>query len=167
MDEAKEILDLNKLWQDADSDTILDNVEQLLTANGCETFTDRWKKLVDITDSTKYAVYAWLNRGRKDVKIPFLKLCMISDTYKINIKSLILGGNYMFTKKFAITHTIGNEEKVLKTFEENQRAEAVAYGAEVSKGIYQGVISMVLGEFSESGLMKQNTVRVYEVWEGR
>lgn len=78
MNEGKDILMLNELWGNTDSDTITNNVMQLLENNGCKSFKERWQKLSEITGSNKYAVHAWLNHGRSNVKIPFLKLCTIA-----------------------------------------------------------------------------------------
>ena len=92
MNDAKNILELNKLWDEADSNTIADNVEDLLISYGYNTFSDRMEKLVTITNSSKHAVYAWLNHGRTNVKIPFLKLCMIADALNTNIIKLLNEG---------------------------------------------------------------------------
>ena len=78
MENAKNVLELNKLWNKADSNTIAGNVEDVLISYGYDTFASRMEKLVTITNSSAHAVYAWLNHGRINVKIPFLKLCMIA-----------------------------------------------------------------------------------------
>ena len=164
MNYAKNILKLNKLWDEADSNTIADNVEQALTACGYDNYTDRMDKLVSITNSSNHAVYAWLNHGRKNIKIPFIKLCMIADALNTDINTLLLGGKYMFEKKFAILKIVGNDEKILKYFGEDDKATALAYGEEAAKKKTEGVISCVLAEFDENGNKKNGECEVFEVW---
>ncbi|MFR7821233.1 MAG: hypothetical protein ACLU24_12020 [Candidatus Pseudoruminococcus sp.] len=156
---------LNELWNNTDSNTITNNVIQLLENNGCQSFSERWQKLSEITGSTKHAVYAWLNHGRSNVKIPFLKLCIIAEVYGIEISKLLTGGNYHMERKYAITRTIDNNEVVLKSFDENCKDEAIAYGAEVAKTNTQGVISCVFALFNDEGKMNNHNVRVFEVWK--
>ena len=153
---------LNEMWDKTDSGVITENVVKLLAEDGYNTFTERWKRLMDITGSTKHAVYAWLNRGRTDIKIPFLKLCLIADTYNIEVSKLI-GGNYIMEKKYAITRTVGNNEEVLKVFGSDKQA-ALAYGAEVAKDNSEGVIACVYALFNEEGKMFGGNCRVFEVW---
>lgn len=165
MENAKNILELNKLWNDADSNTIADNVEDVLASCGYGTFASRMEKLVTITNSSKHAVYAWLNHGRTNVKIPFLKLCMIADALNTDITKLLSGGKDMFEKKFAVAKTVGNDEKILKYFGEDEKAAALAYGAEVAKDNTDGVISCILARFDESGNKKNGECEVFEVWD--
>ncbi len=165
MENAKNILELNKLWNEADSNTIADNVEDVLVSCGYDTFAGRMEKLVAITNSSKHAVYAWLNHGRTNVKIPFLKLCMIADALNIDITKLLSGGKDMFEKKFAITKTVGNDEKILKYFSEDEKVTALAYGAEVAKENTEGVVACILARFDESDNMKDGECEVFEVWD--
>ena len=37
------------------------------------------EKISEITGSKPDTVFAWFNRGRPNVKVPFLKLCKIAD----------------------------------------------------------------------------------------
>lgn len=68
---------------------IADNVEDVLNSYGYDTFACRMEKLVSITNSSKPAVYAWLNHGRTNVKILFLKLCMIANVFDVSIIQLL------------------------------------------------------------------------------
>ncbi len=165
LENAKNILELNKLWNETDSNTIADNVEDILISCGYDTFAGRMEKLVTITNSSKHAVYAWLNHGRTNVKIPFLKLCMIADALNTDIIKLLSGGRDMFEKKFAVTKTVGNDEKILKYFGEDNKAAALAYGAEVAKKNTDGVISCILARFDENGNKKNGECEVFEVWD--
>lgn len=162
--DVKIVLELNELWDKADSNTIADNVEDILVECGYDTFNSRMGKLIEITNSSKHAVYAWLNHGRTNVKIPFLKLCMIADALNTDMNKLLFGGKNMFEKKFAVTKTIGNDEKILKYFGEDEKASALKYGEEVAKENTEGVISCVLARFDESGHMKNGECEVFEVW---
>lgn len=74
------------------------------------------------------------------------------------------GGNEMFEKKFAVTKTVGNNEKILKYFGEDEKAAALAYGAEVAKENTDGVISCILTRFDENGNKKDGECEVFEVW---
>lgn len=73
-------------------------------------------------------------------------------------------GENMFEKKFAITKTVGNDEKILKFFDEDERAAALAYGADVAKKNTEGVVTCILSRFDENGNMKDNECEVFEVW---
>lgn len=165
MNDAKNILELNQLWSEADSNTIADNVEDALVEDGCTSFSSRLDRLCEITNSNRHAVYAWINHGRTNVKIPFLKLCMIAEALNMNVKELLFGGKNMFEKKFAVTKTVGNDEKILKYFGEDEKEAALAYGAEVAKGNTDGVISCILARFDENGNKKNNECEVFEVWD--
>lgn len=70
----------------------------------------------------------------------------------------------MFEKKFAITKTVGNDEKILKYFGEDEKAAAMAYGAEVAKENTEGVIACIMARFDEDGNMKGSECEVFEVW---
>lgn len=67
-------------------------------------------------------------------------------------------------RKYAITRTVGNNEIVLKTFDENCKDEALAYGAEIAKTNTEGIISCVLALFNDDGKMNNHDVRVFEAW---
>lgn len=164
MNNGKDILILNEIWNKIDSNTITDNVEQLLEKDGLKTFNEKWKRLIEITGSTKHAVYAWLNRGRTNVKIPFLKLCSIAQAYGVEISKLLIGGNYTMERKYAVTRCIGNNEEVLKVFGDDKEA-AIAYGAEIAKGNTEGVISCVLAIFNQENKLSNHDVKVFEVWK--
>lgn len=165
MNEAENILTLNELWERTSGEIIAENVKMLLFANGYKKSYEVWENLVKITGSNKHAVYAWLNRARTDVKIPFLKLCKIAEVYNIEIIKLLTGGNFMFEKKFAVTRTIGNNEEILKTFGENEKEAAIAYGAEVAKTNENGVIACIFASFDENGNMYNRECRIFEVWQ--
>ena len=165
MNNASEIISLNEMWEQTDSQTIADNVESLLDQNGFKSSADKWERLMEITNSSKHAVYAWMNRGRQNVKIPFLKLCEIAKAYDVEVETLLIGGSYMFERKFAVTRTVKNNEVVLKFFGEDQKQEALAYGAEVAKTNKEGVIACIEAQFDENGNMKNRECRVFEVWE--
>ena len=70
----------------------------------------------------------------------------------------------MFVTEFAVTHTIGNRETVLKTFPEDQKSAALAYGAEAAQGLEEGVIACVLAEYEEANQMRDHQCREFEVW---
>ena len=164
MNDAKNFLDYNDKWKQADSNAITDNVENVLKDNGFVSLADRIDKLCAITDSANHAVYAWLNHGRENVKIPLLKLCKIAEYFHVELDELIRG-KFAYTKKFAVTRCVGNDDTVLKFFDENDKQGAIAYGSEVAKTNTQGVITCVLGLYDEDGRLKDNECRVFEVWK--
>ena len=86
------ILEYNDLWDSTDKSVMADNVEKFIVKKFPEcaqTFEARWKKLVEISGSKSQTVFAWLNRSRKDVKIPFFKLCKISVALDVDLDDLL------------------------------------------------------------------------------
>lgn len=85
--EASRILELQQKWNVADKDTITDNIEKYLIRKypACRNLEIKLEKLMEITGSKKETVYAWVNRGRQDVKIPFLKLCMVAEYLNVSM----------------------------------------------------------------------------------
>ena len=51
MSDGTEITMLNEMWDNTDSGVITENVVKLLTEDGYNTFTERWKRLMDITET--------------------------------------------------------------------------------------------------------------------
>lgn len=85
---ARECLQLNELWSKTDKNIISNNIRKYIKDNIPEckdSFNALWNSLVEITGSTRYTAYAWLNRSRNNVKIPLLKLCMIADKFDVDI----------------------------------------------------------------------------------
>lgn len=165
MNEGNDIFLLNKLWYNTNSNVIINNVEDLLSTDGYTTPSKRINRLIEITGATKDAVYAWLNRSRNNIKIPFIKLCMIAGEYNIKVSKLLTGGNFMFKRKFAVTKVVGNNEEIIKFFDENKKEEAIAFGANFAKTNKEGIISCILADFDENNHIKNNECRVFEVWE--
>lgn len=89
---AAEVLALNELWDKTDKSVIADNVEKFLYAKHpeCQTsFKAKMERLMEYSGSQKQTVYAWVNRSRGNVKVPFLKLCMIANALDVDIKELL------------------------------------------------------------------------------
>ncbi len=70
----------------------------------------------------------------------------------------------MYTKKFAIMNVIGNDEIILKTFAPEEKEQAIAYGKEVIKGNFTGVIVCAIIQVDENGNKVGNSVQVFRVW---
>lgn len=89
---ANEYLSLNKQWEETDKTTIAENVEKYINEQitDSSTWSARVQKIAEITDSKPDTVYAWLNRGRANVKVPFLKLCMIANYLKVDLKEFFI-----------------------------------------------------------------------------
>lgn len=76
MSEMERILELQKKYAETDKSVIAANVKRMIQAH----YPDKnYSDVVSVLTETqkKDTVYAWFNLSRKDVKIPFLKLCMI------------------------------------------------------------------------------------------
>lgn len=71
--------------------------------------------------------------------------------------------NYVF-RKFSVKHTVRNEEKVQKIFQESQKDADFRYGGEMVKEIDRGMIACVLAYIDENNRMIGNQCRVFEVW---
>ena len=93
---AARILSANKQWEQTSKATIAENVEQYLYAKfpECKTsYKAKMEKLQEISGSQKNTVYAWVNRSREDVKVPFLKLCKIAKALDVDIEDMLKGNN--------------------------------------------------------------------------
>lgn len=88
---AAEVLTIYEIWKNTDKEIIAQNIEHFLTKKfpECKSCKIKMEKLEEITGSQKQTVYAWINRSRKDVKIPLSKLCMISSYLEVDIKELL------------------------------------------------------------------------------
>ena len=71
----------------------------------------------------------------------------------------------MYTKKFAIMNVIGNDEIILKTFEPDDKEQAIAYGEKVVKQPFTGVIVCAIIRVDENGNKVGNLAQVFRVWE--
>lgn len=79
---ANKVLTLNEKWEHTDKTTIAENVEKHLYSKFPEcsaNWSVKVEKISEITGSKPDTVFAWFNRGRPNVKVPFLKLCKIAD----------------------------------------------------------------------------------------
>ena len=93
---AARILSANKQWEQTSKATIAENVEQYLYAKfpECKTsYKVKMEKLQEISGSQKNTVYAWVNRSREDVKVPFLKLCRIAKALDMDIEDMLKENN--------------------------------------------------------------------------
>lgn len=89
---AEQVLKYNKLWEETDKITIADNVERILCTKRPECAA-KWSTKVNVlakmTESKPDAVYAWLNRSRGRVKVPFLKLCKIASELNVDVSDFL------------------------------------------------------------------------------
>ena len=89
---ASEILKYYALWKQTSKEVIADNVELYLGTKypQCNhSYKTKIEFLMEISGSKKDAVYSWLNRGRTNVKVPFIKLCMIAQDLGVGIQDLL------------------------------------------------------------------------------
>jgi hypothetical protein len=82
---AEEILRLEKQWNEMDSTALTENIKAILISRDYAAYKDRINILMEITGSSKFAVGAWFNTSRNNVKIPFLKVCQIADFFNIDL----------------------------------------------------------------------------------
>lgn len=89
---ATEILSINELWESTDKITIAENVEYFLCGKfpECATYNIKMEKLEEITGSRRDTIYAWINRSRGNVKVPFLKLCKIASELDVDIREMFI-----------------------------------------------------------------------------
>lgn len=90
---AADILYLNELWKQTNKQIIASNVEEYLYSKYPEcrkSYKLKMEKLQEISGSQKNTVYAWVNRSREDVKVPFLKLCRIATALNVDIKKMFI-----------------------------------------------------------------------------
>ena len=71
----------------------------------------------------------------------------------------------MYTKKFAVMNVIGNDEIILRTFEPEEKEAAIAYGEEVIRREFTGVIVCAIIRVDENGNKAGNSAQVFRVWE--
>lgn len=93
---AARILSANKQWEQTSKATIAENVEQYLYVKfpECKTsYKVKMEKLQEISGSQKNTVYAWVNRSREDVKVPFIKLCKIAKALDVDIEDMLKENN--------------------------------------------------------------------------
>lgn len=69
---ANDILCLFHKWEDIDKVTLTENIEKELVQRGFNELNQRISKINDITKSNYNTIFAWLNKSRLNVKIPFL-----------------------------------------------------------------------------------------------
>lgn len=87
-----EIYKLYELYSDCPKETVTKNIELVL--GNSEYMRDkkdsyRIDVLMEITGVKKYAIQSWFNKGRPDVKIPFINLLKISLALHISMKTLL------------------------------------------------------------------------------
>ena len=69
----------------------------------------------------------------------------------------------MFDKRFAVIHVVNNNETVLKTFDQEAKADAIAYAEEVFKaGIDHTIVCGVI-PVDEKGNRIGTSVQVFKV----
>lgn len=88
---AEDVLKLEEKWRETKKDVIVDNLEKYLIEKKpeCEKFKAKIDFLMDITGDKEQTVYAWINRSRKNVKVPFLKLCKIASALGVEVNKLL------------------------------------------------------------------------------
>ncbi len=91
MNFAAKVLELNQQWETIDKISLAENIERHLEQiyPNCNTYTARLEKLIEITGSKKESAYAWINRGRTNVKAPMLKVCAIAAALDIDVFDLL------------------------------------------------------------------------------
>lgn len=71
----------------------------------------------------------------------------------------------MNTMKFAVTHIVGSEETIIKTFQADEKQQAIEFGKKSAKDNTIGVIACIEALFDDNNNRVDNECKVYEVWE--
>ena len=71
----------------------------------------------------------------------------------------------MNTMKFAVTHIVGNEETIIRTFPENEKQQAIEYGKMTAESNVRGVIACIKALLDENDNRADNKCWIFEVWE--
>jgi len=87
--DAKTVLKLLSMWNETDKNTMLDRISERLSRIGYKTVAEQRDFLSKITGAGEHTVYAWFNRSRQDVKIPLIKLCIISNAIGEDVKKFL------------------------------------------------------------------------------
>ena len=95
-DFAKDYLQLTAKREQTDKNLICDNLSRIFG------FNERRGKAVDnvtlydvvarLTDCTSSAAFGWMNRSRKEQKIPFDKMCVLADALDIPVHLFLEDG---------------------------------------------------------------------------
>lgn len=158
---AQEILDLHKLWKEADANTLADKISNVLIDEGIDAFYDRLDKLAKITDTSSDAAYAWLNHGRENVKIPFHKLCKFAAYYHLDLENLLRTKPYTRKVQFVVAKVRGNDWEYLKYFDEDAKEEAIQYAEETHKKDPNTTVCAIKGVIDENGEPVDHTFEVF------
>lgn len=88
---AKDIIELTEIWNNTDKTIIVNKIEKIMEYYLMT--NSRSKLIAELAKNTNVSIHtaaAWLNRSRKNVKIPLIKLCMLSDHLGIDIKDMLI-----------------------------------------------------------------------------
>ena len=93
---ARECLELHALYESTPKEVVASNINRIFGYYDIERTTSRFnpgnkrtRVLCKITDTCRYTVLGWMNLSREDVRIPLLKLCVIAETFGVNITDLL------------------------------------------------------------------------------
>lgn len=93
---AAEIIKLFDEWDQIDKNTLADRVETVLYKKypECEaSWLNKIGHLSQMTGAKPDTVYAWFNRGRGNVKVPFLQLCRIALAMNLDVDTFLFSDN--------------------------------------------------------------------------
>lgn len=89
---GKDILDMYERCEQTKKEVVTRNLDLLFSVCGETKHSKYYNRsiiLSEVTKTKQSTVYAWTCGGRLDIKIPFLKLCMISQAFDIPVEYLI------------------------------------------------------------------------------
>lgn len=89
---AREYINLTDLWENTDKNIVISNIERVFgEAKESQRRKDstKLKALAKMADVGIHTAVAWTNHSRQEVKIPLLRLCMIADCLKIDVRKLL------------------------------------------------------------------------------
>ena len=118
---AKEYLDLVSLYEKTPKDVIAANVNLLFGFDGPMPISSpsnrRTEILCKLTESARYTVLGWMNCGqaRKNVRIPLQKLCIIAQTFNVDIQDLLDPESLWYRNDIELQIRLMNKLEELKT----------------------------------------------------
>lgn len=72
----------------------------------------------------------------------------------------------MSKRIYVVTETIGNNERLLKRFNEEEKEKALSFGEEYfDKHESTGIITLLKVGIDDKGNIINSTRRIYEVWD--
>ncbi len=67
--------------------------------------------------------------------------------------------------KFVVLRVVGNDETVLKIFDDDEKDAAIAYGESVARENTIGTIACIRAWFDAAGQKRDDIMEIFEAWK--